>query len=650
MKKGYSIIEILVAIGVIGFVITAAVGVFSVTREASRIAELKLEASYYLTEYMEYTRNIRRADWDNLTNGRYVFVNSNGSVSLAPTSTGETVNGFTRYVELSDVYRDSSGNLLDSPGLTDPSSKYITVAVSWQGIKSGTLSHRIMLTRYLDSLSWVDTTYAEFNQGQTSGTAVVNNNGGEVVLGAGGGGNWCEPNLSIAALDLPKNGVAQAVTAIEGRAFAGTGENASGESFVNIGIGNTHPPTATILGVMNGYKTNDVFGETDYGYIATDTNAKEISIIQLSTSPYSEVGYFNADGVQDATSVYISGNVGFMTQGTNFRAFDLNPQPSDPSGRTGSRSQLASATLTGMGNAVVVQNGYAYVATTGTDKLEIFDVSSLNDPGVTDVMTKVGWARPVSQGAEDVVVNSSGTRVYLVTTNSTSQREFFIINTEIKSGLRPEVGSYDTSPMSPNAVEIVPGARAIVVGQGGTEYQVINITNEGSPVACGTGLNIDTGIFDSASILESDNDAYSYIVTGDASAELKIIEGGPGGAYAVSGEFESRTFDPGFNSTAYNRIDVTADLPIQSSIRYQVAIVDPGVSGTCSDADFSDFNFIGSDGTAATFFTGDAVLPFSDDGVGYENPAQCFRYRAYLETTDYANSPTLNDFTVLYSP
>src|SRR3989344_7936651 len=93
----------------------------------------------------------------------------------------------------------------------------------------------------------LQTPLADFDLGTKTGTTVTNVSGGEVTLGAGGHGDWCAPNLSIAALDLPKNGEANAVTAIEGRAFAGTGDNAAGESFVNINITNSDPPLASIL-------------------------------------------------------------------------------------------------------------------------------------------------------------------------------------------------------------------------------------------------------------------------------------------------------------------------------------------------------------------------------------------------------------------
>ncbi|MCX6793908.1 MAG: hypothetical protein NTY06_02270, partial [Candidatus Gottesmanbacteria bacterium] len=170
---------------------------------------------------------------------------------------------------------------------------------------------------------------------------------GEVTLGAGGKGDWCEPNLSIAALDLPKNGVANAVSAIPNQVFAGTGDNASGVSYATVNINESDPPVAAISGTYDGFKTNAIFGEQNYAYLATDNNFKEIEIINLTTNPYSEAGYFDAPSNGDGNSIYVSGNVGYMTSGNIFYTFDLTS-------RSGSRSKLGSVTMAGTGIKTIV--------------------------------------------------------------------------------------------------------------------------------------------------------------------------------------------------------------------------------------------------------------------------------------------------------
>ena len=82
----------------------------------------------------------------------------------------------------------------------------------------------------------------------------------------------------------------------------------------------------------------------------------------------------------------------------------------------------------------------------------------------------------------------------------------------------------------------------------------------------------------------------------------------------------------------------------------QVAAAD--TTGTCADASYT---FVGPDGTDTSYYdvSGSTIagaIPFSDDNVGFENPARCFRYRAYFETDDPALTPQLTDVTVSFSP
>ncbi|MCR4263848.1 MAG: hypothetical protein NUV98_03990, partial [Candidatus Roizmanbacteria bacterium] len=607
----------------------------------------KTKAIQYSRDYIEKVKNVRRNDWDSLVNGRYIFVENAGNLELQETVGGETFGSYTRFLDIEDAYRDTDGNLLDVPGLVDPSTKKITVTVSWIGFRPGTISESMYLTRYMDNLAWTQTTQNHFNAGTHSGTTVLATGGdpidGEIVLGAGGSADWCEPDLVIDGQALDGNGVAKAVTAIEGRAFVSTGDNASGWTFSNITITDINPPTTSVPGYYNdgGIKGNDVFGEQYYGYVATDTNSKEVIIIDISNTPYSEVGYFDIPSNTDGESVFVYGNTGYVAEEQKLWNFNLDS-------KTGERLKrdLDGVSLSGEGKAVYVVGDYAYVATEGTKRLQIFDVGT--DP---INMTEVGWATLDSADAQDVFVNTTGTRAYVVTASSSTKREFFIVNIEQKTGEQPVIGNYDTNGMDPRGVEVVPGGRAIVVGTGGVgieEYQVVNISNETSLVRCG-GMDLTFNIFDSASVLEADNDAYTYIVTGDASEEFQIIEGGPGGNYSSSGTFESQTLDTGFNSTGFNRFVVNENEPVGTSVRYQVAAKEPEAGG-CSVTAFSIFDFVGPTGDASSFFNGDDFVPTNNDGSGYENPSQCFRFRAYLETNDFVRTPTFYDFTLNYSP
>lgn len=639
MKKKYqksqSLVELLVAIAISSILLPALFMGLVASREGKAQQAQRLNAVSLLKETEEIIRNIREKGWAAFAvNGTFHPTVSDSSWILA--ANPETIGDFTRQIIISDSYRDTNGAIVLLGGNVDPSTKKVTIIISWNMPSPANLQSDMYLTRYLDNLSWTQTTKADFDLGTKFGTTITEVDDGEVTLGAGGISDWCDSTLTIAALDLPKDGVANAINAIEGQAFAGTGESASGISFAKIDISNTNPPTAAIAGTFDGYKTNDIFGEANYAYLATDNNFKEVVILNISSLPYTEIGYFNTPlSPEDATSIYVSGNRGYVTAGNWLYIFDL-------SNKSGSRPIVGLPFfLLGSGTSVVVKENYAYVSISNSE-LEIeMQIVDITNPGA---LFQVGYANVNGQNGKRVFINNSSTRAYLVTNAASFLREFFIIDIVSKTGLRPVISSYEANGMNPKNLAVVPGNRAIIVGTGGEEYQVININDEAIPARCG-GLEINSGVNGIASILEADGDAYSYIITGEANAEFKIIEGGPGGEFAMSGTFESSTFDTFYN-TAFNRLTITTDKPPQTDIKFQIAGADP-IAESC---DGISYNFVGPDGSDATFFTSEAGIPFNDDGINFENPARCFRYKAFLLTSDSFQSPVLYDITVNYSP
>ena len=635
-NQGQLLVELLIALAMMAILIPAVTAGFIASRQGKAQERQRLEATALAREASEAVRIVRDGGWSNIaTNGTYhpEITGTTWILASGPVS----VNGYTESVTIADVRRDGTEKIVESGGTVDPSTKKVTVTVSWGTPIPSSVSHSFYITR-LTNLSWIQTTQTDFDAGTKNGVVSTNTWGGEVTLGAGGKGDWCGPNLSIVAVDLPKNGVANAVSAIPNQVFAGTGENASGVSYATVNINEADPPVATISGTFDGFKTNGIFGEQNYAYLATDNNFKEIEIIDLTTKPYSEAGYFDAPGNGNGNSIYTSGNVGYMTSGSTLYTFDI-------SSKTGSRPKLGSVDLDGTGVKTVVVGSYAYVAiSSATTQMDIVDVSNPATP------TVVAKANLNTAAGTDVFVNSTGTRAYVSSSYSAGKPEFSIVNISTKSGTLTATGSYTTDGMSPKALTVVPGNKAIIVGTGGSQqYVVIDITDESLPIHCTNhgrsgGLAISTGVNGVASVIEADGDTFSYIITGDATAELKIIQGGLGGAYATNGIFESSTLDA-TNSAAFNRFVANSILPANTEVKYQVSGAD-AVNNSCTAAAFT---YVGPDGTGATKFATGGAIPLST-GPGYKNPARCFRYKAFLSTSDTFSEPIFTDMTVNYSP
>ncbi|MCL4384259.1 hypothetical protein M1116_02305 [Patescibacteria group bacterium] len=652
-NRGQSIVDLVIAMGLCAVLLPALITGLVASRNGKAQQQQRDEATTLLKEAEEAVRSIKEKSWDDL-------VPIGSTLHLARAGTGwslaaspETINGFTRSITIHNVYRDSNFNIIGTgtSDQIDPSTKEVAITVSWSQPIPATSHTDFYLTRYLGNKYYEDTSVADFNAVGTTQTNVQVTNilGGEVILGPGNlNADWCQPNLTVTTVDLPKNGVANAISAIPANgsnpayAFAGTGDNASGVSFAKVNITDTNPPQASIPnpGTFDGFKTNAVFGEANYAYLGTDNNSKEIEIINLQTNPYSEAGYFNAPGNGNGNAIYVANNIGYMASGNKFYTFDL-------SSRIGNRGNPLNnghvTTLAGTATKIRVINYRAYISENSTSRqMEIIDVSNPANPSV------IGQAVSLNdQGATDIFINDTETRAYLVTSASSTKNDLFVLDISTHTGNRPVLTSYNTNGMSPKGViEVMNDQRLIAVGIGGTEYQVYSYNDSTHTISlCGPGVNVDSGINGVAAVTQPSGNVYSYIITGDATAELKIIAGGPGGStlYATIGYFYSRPFDS-TNPVVYNRFFANTDTPTGTTITFKLAAAPPGSSG-CSNA---NYQFVGPDLSINTTYPGSSFIPWSN-GPNFYNPARCFRYEAIL-SGDGTHTPTLYDFTVNYSP
>jgi uncharacterized repeat protein (TIGR01451 family) len=88
------------------------------------------------------------------------------------------------------------------------------------------------------------------------------------------------------------------------------------------------------------------------------------------------------------------------------------------------------------------------------------------------------------------------------------------------------------------------------------------------------------------------------------------------------------------NTPIWSTLSWTATTPANTTLRFQAA---------GSDSAFGPFNFVGPDGSAATFYT------TSGGSLGQFSGKRYVQYRAFLSDTNVAVTPTLNDTTVCYS-
>ncbi len=598
--KGFSLVELLVAVAIFGLVI-GGVSFFAVdSLRGSRNIQLRVKAVLYVREATHAVLLNKDMSWRSIIdqadgNTKHV-VYSNGHYSLA--DGGEDKQDVSLSIVIDSVYRDGSGEIVQTGGIEDPHSKMITVSASWPDMfRTEQSIHSTFYVNDWNTKYWVDTEESDFIAGVHDLTIPVSNNGGEVELESKVYGDWCNPSLAMSSADLPGQGVAQTLWAVPGEAFAGTGQNASGLSFIDIVIGEEDPPVVTIQGSYDGAKTNNVFGEDVYAYIATDTNAEEIQILDISGSSISKIGYCDIPGSSDAESVFVLDDIGYAVAGSSFYTFNLTS-------RSGSRLVMDSVSLAGTGKSIKVQGNFAYVAIdSSSTQMQIINVA---DPSNIQI---IGNAQLTAGAGVDVFVREDSNRLYLATAASSSYHEVFILDSTTKTGAHPAITSFDTNGMGPTGLVVVPDERLIVVGKSGEEYQVYNIESETFPSQCG-GIQVDSGINDLASVTNANGDVFSYIVTGDTSAEMKLIKGGVGGGgpgghgFVPAGTFISRVFDTQSDESYYYTLEVDGTFPAGTDIRAQIR------SGPALD--LSSRPWIGPDGTGMSYFsegTGSPIPP-----------------------------------------
>lgn len=270
------------------------------------------------------------------------------------------------------------------------------------------------------------------------------------------------------------------------------------------------------------------------------------------------------------------------------------------------------------------------------------------------------------EAANSVFAKNDGTRAYITSNGGVDSKQYYIINTTNKSSPVFLSGSPSTGPSSGyynasgangelyprRAVTVQNGLRAILVGKDGIsnssdaqEYQVLDSTTETTPSYCG-GLNYDIGFNDLTAVSELDGDNYVYMVANTSSNELKIIQGGPDNAiYVPTGSFESQIFNA-TGEAMFNRFFANATVPADTTLTYQVALT-KAVSDSCSAPTYS---YVGPDGTSSTYFTAGSPLPISIAPNGYQNPAQCLRYKVFMTSSNQLQTPVLSDINFNYSP
>jgi len=139
-QKGQTLIEVIIAMGVLAIIFTGSWQVIHNSYMSIRRETVGIEAHYLVVEGMEGIKSMRDEDWNVLDNdGTYHFEYNDidpENKYLELISGEESINGFTRRIEISSVGRNSdTGKITDTSDplyVLDPDTKLVDVIVEWQ--------------------------------------------------------------------------------------------------------------------------------------------------------------------------------------------------------------------------------------------------------------------------------------------------------------------------------------------------------------------------------------------------------------------------------------------------------------------------------------------------------------------------------------
>lgn len=443
-SKGLSLLEIIVAVGVVGTVILVGAGLVTQGWNISRLGEENVMARGYAAEGVEAVRAIRDRDWNLLSAGSFGLDRTSGEWVLSGSS--DSQGNMTRVVELTQVQR-SSGEVVGSGGVIDENTFRVKSRVSWPFSPMRNLD--------VELVSYV-----------TNWASMIANlscdwSGGASVIGTGDPGGNVEPNAvfvvgdyafvsvdreggdrELFVMDVSNVGSITQVGSLEingdvhdvwvegSVAYLATGENDSEIWSVNVGS----PSSPTVQGKLNLSGNSDVFGVFvvgDYAYVGRDDgsgSAREFYIISVSNpSSMSVVG--SLEFGSDVNEVFVNGSFAYLSTDSDSQELVV-VNVSD----VRSPSVVGSINLNGSANAesVWVSGSYAYVGReqSGTsNEFAVVDVSNLGSMSVVGNFD-------VGHSVRDVMV--SGVNAYLAVANN--NEGFWVLNVDAVSSVSKVLG------------------------------------------------------------------------------------------------------------------------------------------------------------------------------------------------------------------
>lgn len=279
LKKGAILLEVLLALAIGSVILTAVFNALVGSQQANLRSYQNQQAELYLQEASEVVKSVALSGWSAVADNGIFHPEIVADDWDLIDNEEVLLDFYTREVEISDVFRDGSGNIATSGGTLDPSTKKVTVSVSWPTPRPGLVSQSFFLTRWRENITWTEDTLADFSDGFEDATDMTTNPG-YIQLAQTGGGGWTEPG-SIGTIDAREK--ASGICATDSYVYL-TGDKLVGE--VEIFDIQSSPATPSSVGYFGTtYRPNDCTSADGYLYVANSLPVGSINIYDVVTDP-----------------------------------------------------------------------------------------------------------------------------------------------------------------------------------------------------------------------------------------------------------------------------------------------------------------------------------------------------------------------------
>lgn len=329
MKKtrGFSLVEILLAVSLFGLMVMAFVGAMFYGEESTALSGSRSRAAFLTNEGIEAARSIRDSGYPNLTRGTYGLTTTGNRWNLFGSS-DLTDNFFTRSLTVANA--------------TISGTRVVTSNVTWQQNlqRTGAISMTTELSNW------------------------------KVYIG-----NWGAASIQT-TLNLAAAG--NGVKVVYQDDYAYVVRSTGTPNFVVVSVNN--PATPVVVGslALAGTPSNIVVSG-NYAYISANSNPSELQIVNISTPTAPSLsGVFDAPGNIAATGIAFQNNLVYLARTGNSNNFVV-VNVSTPSAPT----QVGITSLAGGLNEVVVNDGYAYVTSANNNaEVQVINIANPAAPAL----------------------------------------------------------------------------------------------------------------------------------------------------------------------------------------------------------------------------------------------------------------------------